>query len=251
MRSSRLWWRLVVPAGLVVLVVTLGALQYHWLSQVSEAEHERRRTWLTHRAQELADEFDREITAVYMHLQSASPALHRADWAGFADRYQAWRDAARHPQAIRAIYLTDAERPLETVHEFDAASRTFTAKAWPAPLLSLRQLVQPAPPIPIGRPGGSVELHKLLAARDAPASEVPALIVSLPVLQSVTAPWAANALASIRSSLRYLILEIDRDYVRDVMFPELVARFFPGRDVDEYRFALVDPARPAAPLYTR
>ena len=240
-----------MPAGLVVLVVTLGALQYHWLSQVSDAEHERRRTWLTHRAQELADEFDREITAAYMHLQGASPALHRGDWAGFADRHQAWRDAARHPQAIRAIYLTDAERPLDTLHEFDAASRTFAAKTWPAPLLSLRQLVEPAPPIPVGRTGGSVELHRLLAARDAPSSEVPALIISLPKLQSTAAPWTANALASLRSSLRYLILEIDRDYVRDVMFPELVARFFPGRDVDEYRFALLDPARPAAPLYTR
>jgi signal transduction histidine kinase len=251
MRSSRLWWRLVVPAGLVVLVVTLGALQYHWLSQVSDAEHERRRTWLTHRAQELADEFDREIAAAYMHLQGASPALHRGDWAAFAERYQSWRDSARHPQAIRAVYLTDQEHPLDTLLEFDAAGRTFAAKPWPAPVMSLRQLVQPAAPIPVGRGGGTVELHQLLAGRDAPPTGVPAVIISLPMVQSVTVPWTANALTSLRSNLRYLILEIDRDYVRDVMFPELVGRFFPGRDVDEYRFALLDPSRPAAPLYTR
>ena len=62
MRTTR--WRLglIVPAGLVLLVGTLAALQYRWLGQVSDAERDAMRAALQHRATEFADEFDREIT---------------------------------------------------------------------------------------------------------------------------------------------------------------------------------------------
>ena len=58
MPASRLSLKLLLPVGLILLVVVLGALQYRWLGQVSQAERAQLQRSLNQRAQEFAREFD-------------------------------------------------------------------------------------------------------------------------------------------------------------------------------------------------
>src|SRR5262245_30914136 len=106
MRSS-LPLRLLVPASLVLLVATLATLQYRWLGQVSEAERNRLRASLSQRASEFADDFDREIVRLYLSLQVEGATLDRGDWTAFVKNYDTWREAARFPEMLRAIYLAN------------------------------------------------------------------------------------------------------------------------------------------------
>jgi len=53
-------WQLLAAVGLLlVLLVTLGTLQYRWLGEVSEAERVRMRDGLRARAADFAESFDR------------------------------------------------------------------------------------------------------------------------------------------------------------------------------------------------
>jgi len=102
-RTSR--WRLglIVPAGLVLLVGTLAALQYRWLGQVSDAERDAMRAALQHRATEFADEFDpsvkygggpariRETLAATSQIVAGFEDLERTMKEADAER---WRDAS-------------------------------------------------------------------------------------------------------------------------------------------------------------
>jgi len=50
MSVPRLRFKLALPIGLILLVVVLGALQYQWLGQVSEAERAQLQRSLNQRA---------------------------------------------------------------------------------------------------------------------------------------------------------------------------------------------------------
>jgi signal transduction histidine kinase len=260
MRSRRLRWQLLLPAALVLLLATLGTLQYRWLTQVSNADHERRRNWLAQRAQEMADDFDREVMRVYVEMQSSADAVQRQDWEAFAVRYAAWRDAARYPELVRAIYLAHATRPTDDLRRFNADRHTFEAAPWPDTLAPVLATLRPAAPTPgPAQPADAmrtgVEARFLAGGRETIVPAIPALVVPLPVFTSVTLPDPASANMLFRAGPGpledFLIVELDRGYLRDTMLPSLVDRHFPGSEGTQYRFAVVDTAQPQTPVFTR
>jgi signal transduction histidine kinase len=257
MRSRRLRWQLLLPAALVLLLATLGTLQYRWLTQVSDADHERRRNWLSQRAQEMADDFDREVMRVYAEMQSGADAIQRHDWEAFATRYTAWRDATKYPQLVRAIYLAHTDKPTEDLRRFDPDRRSFDPVAWPEHFAPILAALRPPPPTPgAGHPDAArppVEARFVVTTREPIVADVPALLVSLPVFTPMPTGDAGVLFRStVGSGLQdYLIVELDRSYLRDTMLPSLVDRHFPGSEGTQYRFAVVDAARPQAPVFTR
>ncbi len=56
-------------AGLLVALVLLAALQYRWVGQVGEAERARLQASARSRAEQLAEDFDREVTRAFALLQ--------------------------------------------------------------------------------------------------------------------------------------------------------------------------------------
>ena len=258
-RPPRLLLRLVVPGALVLLVATLAALQYRWLGQVSDAERDRRHTWLTQHAQELADDFDLELLRVYVALQGAGEAALRRDAERFAAQYDRWRDNAPFPQIVRAVYLTGPPQDGPNLTRFDPAARAFAAAPWPASLTPVQKQLYPPPAPPPPRPLAgsddqyrlSQEARALIASLDPFLPSVPALLISMPLVSSETTIDASQSVSVVRMGGGHIIVELDREQIRDTLVPALVARRFPERDADEFRFALIDPARPADPIYTR
>jgi signal transduction histidine kinase len=244
---SSLAVRLLLPAALVVLVATLATLQYHWLGQVSEAERDRLQTSLRQSAKDMADDFDRELLRLYTTLQNDSTSMKAHDWAPFATRFEAWRETAKYPQVVRAVYFLDSDAADAPLWTYRPETRTFEITPWPASLAPVQQRFADA-----RQRTAQVdkETHPVLSAGDPLMSSVPALVISLPIVQS----WQGfnfKDLGQVKFESSYVVTELDREYLRSTLLPALVTRYFPEHEADNYRFAVIDPGDPAHPIYAR
>ena len=92
---------LIAPVALVVLVATLGVLQYQWVGQISERERDQLRESLDRRARDFADAFDREISRAYdMFTPEEGFSPSRPD--RFARQQAEWRSSSRYPGLVKA-----------------------------------------------------------------------------------------------------------------------------------------------------
>jgi two-component system sensor histidine kinase SenX3 len=250
MRATRLSTRLLLPAGLILLVVLLGTLQYRWLGQVSEAERAQLQRSLAQRANEFATEFDREVSLAYEQLTIDSSALEGDPWPVVADRYDAWQQRALFPDMVRALYLAQSDGAGHTLARWSPDSRTGSVIEWPGHFDGVKRALANSIPRAATQtnvlaaastssiPRGTVFTMALSPVVDT----VPALIVPI-----ITRPQAhlpeMNALIALRmAGTDFIVVELDREVLTTQVVPSLVERFFPNEDSNHYRVAIVDRA---------
>ena len=237
MRIRTLPLRLLVPAGLVVLVGVLATLEYRWLGQVSEADRDRRRASLQQHAVEFADDFDRELLRLYLVLQGDSVAVEKGVWGPFATHLDSWRETAREPRILRAVYLVDGDPPNARVRVFHPDTCTFVESAWPE---ALRADSRPYDRGVQGQHGR----HRSAGDRAARSPSQPQSrrwCVNLSSIQTLQAIEPIGMMA-YRASGGFLIAHLDQEVLQSSFLPALAARYFPERDADLYRLAIVDAA---------
>lgn len=258
MRATRLSTRLLLPAGLILLVILLGTLQYRWLGQVSEAERAQLQRSLAQRANEFAQEFDREIGLAFEQLTIDSVALEGDPWPAVATRYDAWRERAMFPTMVRALYLAQSEGDGHSLARWSPESRTGEPMPWPAHFETVKRALANSIPrtsstiaMPTMAPGVKTAVGTLLPrtssaiftmALSPVVESVPALIVPI-----VTKPHTAEPGMDVLMALRmagtdFVIVELNRDVMTTQLIPSLVERFFPNEDANHYRVAIVDRA---------
>ena len=89
-----------------MLLAALATLQYRWLGEVSEAERERMRARLRTRASEFTQEFDAELTRIYVAFQIDARSARRAiPPRRLATRTRSWQAATAAPALVRGVYL--------------------------------------------------------------------------------------------------------------------------------------------------
>ncbi len=203
---GRFWWLLAIV--LVLLCVALGVIQYRWIGELSEAEHQRMQTGLGTSLQRLSRDFNAEINA------AAGAILPRAGLEPEADRaseYQArierWRaNGPAGEQLFKQIAIAQPndDRTALQLFLYDMAARAFRPAAeWPAHWQGMHERVMARMEgAGFGRmPGG------------APA-EVP--LIELPRF--------ANTESGQRRESEWLLLELNVDHIRTAMLPELLQR---------------------------
>jgi signal transduction histidine kinase len=235
--------------ALLVLVGTLGTLQYQWLGRVSEGEREQLRQSLDRRAREFADDFDREITRLYQGLQ-LSP-IDPASAEPFAQKYDQWVAATSMPALAKSVYFVKATPPGFALYRYDPRARTLSATDWPEHLDVIRR-----------RLTGTIEERPVLGAGPATkiiafsstsvVAEIPALVISLPISHDVMLPRinASNAgaridhdfLLALRQSHNHVIIELDAAYLAAEVLPALITRHFSESGSVPYRVSILDPA---------
>ena len=253
MPASRLSLRLLLPVGLILLVVVLGALQYRWLGQVSQAERAQLQRSLNQRAQEFAREFDSEIGFAYARLGLTQEALDADPWSALDAKYDAWKKAgAPHPDLIKAVYLTRARSDgSESLEQLVIGSGRGDAIAWPDHLAPVLRSLDRVPPRPFDVPA---TLKLLSLSRSSVIESVPALIIPITGPQltesSQRISEGGNVVVSIQApSTAAVIVELDRDVLTKRVLPELVERHFPDRDASQYHIAIRGSS--PEPLYLR
>jgi len=242
MRRRRWPFGMLASAGLVILVGVLAWLQYKWLGDVSEADRARRQTLLRQRATDFVDDFDREIARAYVTFQIDGASFER-DPAVFAKKYDDWRQNARAPQLIRALYLADASRPGDLL-QYEIDKRSLTTTAWPADLEPARaRLAMPgAPP--------RTPLEAIAVFRSPIIPSIPALVVPMTQLQVLQA-GSARSIADVHLNFRSVIVVFDREYLQSSFLAALADRYFPQNDVDAYRFAVLDGRESGRTVFSR
>jgi signal transduction histidine kinase len=269
MRVRSLASGLVVPVLLIGLVVLLAAMQYRWLGQVSEAERDQLQKSLTQRAREFADDFDGEITRLYLALQSPTDPLSGQSTAALAGALEAWRASARFPQIVGAIYLAEPEGAGYSLRPYDQAGRAFARApvTWPDSLGLLRdRLTGSHASIARTSAAGGGQLIAISAPPLLP--EIPALVIPVAAPSAASNPAVPHpngqervqmsgtfggrggdvllsghagdaitrgAVRWLQSPRTYLVVVLDAAAMGKSMVPALVARHFPENDSTPYR----------------
>ena len=250
MRPRRLAFGLIAPAALLVLVAALATLQYKWVGQVSEAERAQLRESLDRRVQELADDFDRELSRAFRVFQLSGEPLDPAAPEPFARRYDEWLRAARFPGFLRTAWYARIENGAIELFRYVPERRAFEPAEWPASLAAVR--------LGLNRRLGTFEdqvagAATLFVASSSPVlPDIPAIVVPVRHLPTSTKlPDLPGGRSGVMFSFHLdddqIVLELDRAHVQDTVLPALAERHFP--EDDRFRVTVVD-AR-ARPVFAR
>jgi len=237
---QRPWISLAVVGVLACVLVVLAVLQYLWIGQVSNAERDRMQASLNTAVIQLRRDLNYELQQVGAALQlDSSSSLDEPAWASLARRYENWTLTSTNARLVSGIYVwesvgDDSSRLLR----LDPVLKRFEAVAWPQRLEVLRT---------------RADLQSAGALRLPPEmrpfawnliEEIPLLLN--PVLRMTGERSGAAPFSRLRG---YILVELNSEYLRRQLFPDLVERYFGATHGFMYQVAIVGPGGESDVLY--
>jgi len=234
------FWQLLIAAALLVLLGTLATLQYRWLGQVSDAERERLRAGMGARATALAEDFDRELTKIFVTFHVDAQRFEADPGGVLADAYRRAQGALSAPAIIKGLYVLGAsvEAP-ERLQQVDVSRRLLVPAEWPEPLSPLRDGVS-GPSQPSERP-------KFVA--DTVDSRAPAIVIAMPRLQRLEQNGRAVVLPDPRSFFRVVIVLLDPSVLQHRLLEPLIVKQFGAGEASEYWLTVLRGGTPPQVIY--
>jgi hypothetical protein len=244
--TQRQLWALAL--ALLALLPLLAVFQYRWLGQVSEGERERKKSVLTTMARQFCHDFDSELTALYLYFQPAPTPFDRApdqSQGDFAARYRRWRETAARPKLIKEVYQTQPGENGGLLSQYNAGTGAFEPCEWPAGMSNLRKRLKEERARHVllqerlresirlkmnvrGEAGAPKMVFQLgLNCAD---EDLPGLVI--PINGPIGASLEEEAMP-IPGARSYRIIELDNDYIRRELIPELAGRHI-GESAGEY-----------------
>jgi signal transduction histidine kinase len=227
---------------LTAALIILGTLQYRWIGEIADAERQRMRAGIEFAAQHFSDEFDHELTRMFLAFQLPMPDA-TADH--LLHRYDEWAAVARDPKIVRAIYLVPPFEP-DHLQSIDPATRSVYSAAWPASLAPLRSMI--AEEAAGGRPVPGPIVPGVLALVIPCGGMRRAMIEHHAAVMGMQPPMQIHMKMPEGGCPGYTIVEIDGGYLARVFLPEMARRYFVTRSGREYDIAIV-AADTGATLY--
>ncbi|MFN0166229.1 MAG: sensor histidine kinase [Bryobacteraceae bacterium] len=212
-RQAWLSWASV--GVLIVLCGTLAVLQYQWIGEISRAEQSRLREALEASLSRLSQDFNTEITAACAGLVPDRAEIERSGRDGaYAARYRRWKDSGRDPQLIRTIAVAVPEGDGLKLLRLDETSGLLSPGDWPGDWIGTRdrllgRLRRPG----FGGPGPGPGFGP-------PAQE--GSLIDIP--RFARGPERRGPMPFGGAAEEWLVVEIDVDYVRQQLLPELLRR---------------------------
>lgn len=193
------------PVLLVSLLALLAWLQFRWTAQISVAEKERMQASLSSSVLRFAGDVDDEVMRLFQGFRVA-----RVD--ELASRLERYRDEARYPELVSAVYFFDADAGLQKLEDEGG----LVATEWPQALDRVRERLS------------GWERRSERRGRGPGPFPFPVVSGEPPV---VTIPLASRGPRRGLSFAGYILATLDTDTLRDTIFPELAERHF-GSDYD-------------------
>jgi signal transduction histidine kinase len=244
----------VVAGILMLLMVALGLLQYHWIGQLSEAKKSEMEQALRMSALRFSSEFNRDLARIYSNILSNRPFSKADSIERHAERYRQWAATALHPRLVKGLLMIDGGKLLL----LDSDSGEYEPADWTPQLMELREELKQAqarermfrggggqaPPPSAASPSSSRP-----AAGDAPPREGLRLFWGAGVSETIPAVFAARmdwgAEGEPPELLGWSIVELDLDYIQTVLLPDLAHRHFG----ENYRLRIVSRADPGKQVF--
>jgi signal transduction histidine kinase len=228
-RRSALSWLLV--AGLFLLCAVLGVLQYRWIGEVSVAARDRLRGSLQASLNRLSLDFNGEIsTACRALLPSAPGSDSLAAETEVAARYAQWK-TGRRGRMYRHIAIAEPRNKTLVLRNLDLDKAQFETAEWPPDWLPIKQrlenMMSPGTRQRRGFPG--------------PPPEDRGTVFDLPIF-SIPAPGRPAAEFGPAAS-PFLIFDLNPEYARDVLLPELLQRYLETGGTLDYQVEVLSRQR--------
>ncbi|HEX6278534.1 MAG TPA: HAMP domain-containing sensor histidine kinase [Pyrinomonadaceae bacterium] len=220
---KRSWISILIVAGVIGLLTLFVGLQYRWLTEVSAADRERMQKRVETDTARLAEDFNREMQAVYFNFQTDAGVWKDANWGEFNQRYDFWKERTAYPELIRAIYFLPSQADGKTL-KYDPANRAFDASETTAELESLRSRFTDENFRPV---------YEDVFAMVLPVYEHDKQIERI-VFRRSSEPGAA--VLKLPERFGWLVVLLDEAVIKERVLPELVARYF----ADGYRVSVSD-----------
>jgi signal transduction histidine kinase len=233
----------ILVLAMLVLLPGLAILQYQWLGQVSDAEHDRLRRSLRATTGEFLEQLDLELARAIVGLQIDIATVQERAWNRYAEKYASWRSASLDPAIVREILLVEPApgigSTLRTLRWLADEGR-FEPAAWPGDLAEVRaRLERDYAAFRARADRGRPRLSDMLS-EDASLLLLPAVQV-LPVT-------AEGEATRIRPGFAFTIVRIDRDVLEHRIVPDVVARYF-SLPAGDYHLAIVTRDAPPRVVY--
>ncbi len=234
---------LLLVIALLALLPLLAVLQYRWLGQVSEGERERMKNNLNASAKQFSQDFDREVTTIFLAFQPALHPFSDQTQDDFGARYRHWRDTAAHPRLVSEVYHTVAGEG-GGLMRFNTSTGVFEPCEWPEKLSHLRKTLEASRTRreslrlmfrdairqqSANRAEGGAGRMVIRWSHGPVDAHLPGLIIPISDLREEFPPMPAPQ--------SYRIVALDADYVRQEFIPELAKRHFGGGG--EYKVAVM------------
>jgi signal transduction histidine kinase len=226
-RRAMLSW--LFAAAMVVLCGYLGFLQYRWIGEVSVAERDRMQQRLQLDLDRLSRDFNNEIAAA---CRALAPMQSEEPDADFSRRYLEWRRTSRHAQLFHAIALAVPEGGTVVLRGLDVRTGVLRPMEWPAEWKPLRESMESHLAAPERWPGRGPGPR--------PPSEAEGTTIEIPLFVG------RGPLPFRPRELGWAIFDVDPQYVRETMLPELILRDLGGND---YQVDVVTRTDPPTVIY--
>jgi signal transduction histidine kinase len=240
-RRTAFTWLYVWP--LFVLCGILGILQYRMIGELRDAARDRMRGSLQASLLRVSQEVDSEITGAVTAIAPTSIDNVAVVEQQLRARYEQWKQTSRHAQLFRRVALAVPQGATLELHGIDPPSDAASAE-WPASLqplerrlewnLALRQ--RP------GQPGTSPPPPDMRRETEGLAMEFP--IFSAPQQRPMPGPGPFA-----RREVAWVVAELNPDYLRTGMFPEILQRHLGTGGTLDYQVWVVDRSNPDSVIY--
>ena len=229
-RQNRIWW--LFAGAVAALCLVLGVLQYRWIGEVSQAERERMQSSLRTSLQRLSQDFNGDLSAAAaaLHPRGAEPDEEGREFEYLA-LYNRWKESSPHHQIFRRLALAVPGSGDVELLILDTANARFYAAPWPAEWVSTHENLTSrlagegfggGPPRFQARNSLVIQIPRFRPIPDRPGSEGP----RRPPRES-----------------EWLLLELNTDYIRTTVLPELLSRHLASSDYDVTVAWRQDPAK--------
>lgn len=227
-KNTLLWWMFLV--ALVVLTVTLGALQYRWIGEVSTAERVRMQSSLESSLRRLSLDLNTELTNGLLAIMPASEDEKARPVERYAERFLHWRESSQYGRLFRRIIIAQEDESGEwSLKMVDRDKNLISSFDWPSDWSALRQRISA---MASRRP------------RFGPAYDYQHQLIAIPLMI-----WQSERDEpgfSRPEPFHWMIAELDMDYLRADVLPGLVQRHLGVKDANAYHVQVTprdDPDR--------
>jgi signal transduction histidine kinase len=209
--KNPLFWFVIF---LLCLIPVLAFLQYKWLEELSRIELEQKKKDLVASSFQFLRDFNYEIFSMYSLLKIDEKAWRTRDGQTMARQYADWQKKAYNPGLLQGIYLFDLQPG--TISRYDVTLKKFLQAEKNSTTMDQA-------------------IHACLTARQKYGIN---LFYSFDTLENPTLiiPATSDSLGEIKG---YLLLELDKDFLIDKLFPDLVDSHFTVSDKREFILRIV------------
>jgi signal transduction histidine kinase len=248
---------MTMVGGLTVVLLVLGILQYRWSGQISEAESARMKARLQTAVMGFRRDLLEELEEICRALRSDPEVDGHDVLASYAEAYRTWKQSAARPSLISSVYVGErADEKHFQVFRLDAAKGIFELTPAPDHLGQLAERLAPVvrapaprmaprwghPPTNNLRPTNLAKGMPPLRSGRFYSGPWSTPWVIAPTIPALVHPIDGGAVGERGQGPRlpgFLILELDRETLRQYVFPALAERYFGGLQGLDYQVAVL------------